>query len=128
MKKHLYGILDGVGARPIAALGGQTPLGAARTPNLDRLARGGGLGLVQTVGPDIAPASHVAVMAMLGYDPQTYHAGRGPLEALGADLAFDDGDLALRGNFATLGAGRRIVDRGGGRDLPSAGARRLRAA
>ena len=125
MKKILYVILDGVGDRPIAALGGQTPLGAARTPNLDRLAREGRLGLVQTVGPDIAPESDVAVMAMLGYDPQTYHAGRGPLEALGADLAFDDGDLALRGNFATLGAGRRIVDRRVGRNLTSAEAHRL---
>ncbi len=125
MKKILYVILDGVGDRPIAALGGQTPLGAARTPNLDRLAREGRLGLVQTVGPDIAPESDVAVMAMLGYDPQIYHAGRGPLEALGADLAFDDGDLALRGNFATLGAGRRIVDRRVGRNLTSAEAHRL---
>src|SRR3989304_7219171 len=97
MKKHLYGILDGVGDRPIAALGGQTPLGAARTPNLDRLARAGRLGLVQTVGPDIAPESDVAVMAMLGYDPQTYHAGRGPLEALGADPALAGGGPALRG-------------------------------
>src|SRR3972149_2655908 len=125
MKKILYVILDGVGDRPIAALGGQTPLGAARTPNLDRLAREGRLGLVQTVGAGIAPETDGAGMAMLGYDAQTYHAGRGPLEALGADLAFDDGDLALRGNFATLGAGRRIVDRRVGRNLTSAEARQL---
>lgn len=119
MKKILYVILDGVGDRPIAALGGRTPLSAARTPHLDRLAREGRLGLVQTVGPDIAPESDVAVMAMLGYDPHTYHAGRGPLEALGADMAFDDGDLALRGNFTALGKGRRIIDRRAGRNLTS---------
>ncbi|MGH7752566.1 MAG: alkaline phosphatase family protein, partial [Gemmatimonadales bacterium] len=120
MKKILYVILDGVGDRPSDALGGRTPLGAARTPNLDGLAREGRLGLVQTVGPGIAPESDVAVMAMLGYDPHTYHAGRGPLEALGAGLAFTEGDLALRGNFTTLGAGRRIVDRRVGRNLTSA--------
>ncbi len=125
MKKILYVILDGVGDRPSAALDGQTPLGAAQTPHLDRLAREGRLGLVQTVGPDIAPESDVAVMAMLGYDPHTYHAGRGPLEALGAGLAFDEGDLALRGNFATLGGGRRIVDRRVGRNLTSEEAIRL---
>jgi len=120
VKKILYVILDGVGDRPSDALGGRTPLGAARTPNLDGLAREGRLGLVQTVGPDIAPESDVAVMAMLGYDPHTYHAGRGPLEALGAGLAFNEGDLALRGNFTTLGAGRRIIDRRVGRNLTSA--------
>jgi 2,3-bisphosphoglycerate-independent phosphoglycerate mutase len=125
MKKILYIILDGVGDRPIAALGGHTPLGAARTPYLDRLAGEARLGLVQTVGPDIAPESDVAVMAMLGYDPHVYHAGRGPLEALGAGLAFDDGDLALRGNFATLGAGRRIIDRRVGRNLTAEEARQL---
>lgn len=125
MKKILYIILDGVGDRPIAALDGQTPLAAARTPHLDGLARQGRLGLVQTVGPGIAPESDVAVMAMLGYDPQTYHTGRGPLEALGVGLAFADGDLALRGNFATLGKGRRIVDRRVGRNLTSEEARAL---
>lgn len=119
MKKILYVILDGVGDRPSEVLAGRTPLGAARTPHLDRLAAAGRLGLVQTVGPDIAPESDVAVMAMLGYDPHTYHAGRGPLEALGGGLAFKDGDLALRGNFTTLGAGRRIVDRRVGRNLTS---------
>ncbi len=119
MKKILYVILDGVGDRPSDALDGRTPLGAARTPHLDRLAQEARLGLVQTVGPEIAPESDVAVMAMLGYDPHTYHAGRGPLEAIGAALAFKDGDLALRGNFTTLGAGRRIVDRRVGRNLTS---------
>ena len=125
MKKILYVILDGVGDRPIAALDGQTPLAAARTPNLDRLAREGRMGLVQTVGPGIAPESDVAVLAMLGYDPRIYHAGRGPLEALGAGLPFREGDLALRGNFATLGAGRRIVDRRVGRNLTSQEAQQL---
>ena len=119
MKTILYVILDGVGDRPSAALDGRTPLDAARTPHLDGLAAEGRLGLVQTVGPDIAPESDVAVMAMLGYDPHVYHAGRGPLEAVGAGLPFKEGDLALRGNFTTLGAGRRIVDRRVGRNLTS---------
>jgi 2,3-bisphosphoglycerate-independent phosphoglycerate mutase len=117
--KILYIILDGLGDRPIAALGGRTPLEAARTPNLDRLAASGQQGLVTTVGEGIAPESDVAVTAILGYDPTVYHAGRGPLEALGAGLAFGHGDLALRGNFATGGEGRKIVDRRVGRNLSS---------
>jgi 2,3-bisphosphoglycerate-independent phosphoglycerate mutase len=117
--KILYIILDGLGDRPIASLSGRTPLDAASTPNLDRLAAVGEQGLVTTVGEGIAPESDVAVMAILGYDPTVYHAGRGPLEALGAGLTFGSGDLALRGNFATGGDGTAIIDRRVGRNLTS---------
>jgi 2,3-bisphosphoglycerate-independent phosphoglycerate mutase len=125
MKKILYVILDGLGDRPSVELGGRTPLEAASTPNLDRLAAEGRQGSVISVGADIAPESDVAVMAILGYDPLVYHAGRGPLEALGAGLDFSDGDVALRGNFATVGTGWEIVDRRVGRNLTNEEAREL---
>lgn len=64
-----------------------------------------------SVKKGIAPESDVAVISILGYDPFKYYTGRGPLEALGSDLDMKDGDLALRCNFATLGAGNKIVDR-----------------
>ncbi|MBI3998512.1 MAG: 2,3-bisphosphoglycerate-independent phosphoglycerate mutase [Armatimonadetes bacterium] len=119
MARILYCILDGLGDRPVPAFGGRTPLEAAATPTLDRLALAGRQGLVTTVGEGIAPESDVAVTAILGYDPTIYHAGRGPLEALGAGLEFAAGDLALRGNFATGGEGTAIVDRRVGRNLTS---------
>src|SRR5437773_2745612 len=119
MKKILFIVLDGLGDRPVAELGDRTPLEAADLPHLNRLAASGQQGTVITVGKDIAPESDVAVMAILGYDPLRFHAGRGPLEALGAGLPFQDGDLALRGNFATLGAGWTILDRRVGRNLQS---------
>src|SRR5947208_10702935 len=100
MKKILFIVLDGLGDRPVAELGDRTPLEAADLPHLNRLAASGQQGTVITVGKGIAPESDVAVMAILGYDPLRFHAGRGPLEALGAGLPFQDGDLALRGNFA----------------------------
>jgi 2,3-bisphosphoglycerate-independent phosphoglycerate mutase len=124
-RKIVYVILDGLGDRPVAALGGRTPLEAAATPHLDRLAARAQQGIVTTVGEGIAPESDVAVMAILGYDPMVYHAGRGPLEALGADIDFRHGDLALRGNFATGGEGRKIIDRRVGRNLASAEAHAL---
>lgn len=125
MKRVLYVILDGLGDRPVPELDGRTPLEAAATPHLDRLADAGRQGTVITVGKGIAPESDVAVMAVLGYDPMRYHAGRGPLEALGAGLQFHDGDLALRGNFATVGEGWSIVDRRVGRNLTSPEAKAL---
>jgi 2,3-bisphosphoglycerate-independent phosphoglycerate mutase len=113
----LYVILDGLGDRAVPALGNRTPLEAAAVPFLGAMVLDGRTGLVQTVGPGIAPESDVAVTAMLGYDPFKYHTGRGVFEAVGAGIPFRDGDLALRGNFATAGEGQTIRDRRAGRDL-----------
>ncbi len=118
MNQLLYVCLDGLGDDPIPQFGGRTPLEAARTPVMDSLAARGVQGLVQTVGEDIAPESDIAVFAILGYDPRLEHPGRGVLEALGSGMAFADGDLAYRVNFATQEDGR-IVDRRVGRDLSS---------
>ncbi|HEX8099069.1 MAG TPA: 2,3-bisphosphoglycerate-independent phosphoglycerate mutase [Actinomycetota bacterium] len=118
MNQLVYVCLDGLGDDPIPELGGRTPLEAARTPALDGLAARGALGLVHTVGEDVAPESDIAVFAILGYDPRLDHPGRGVLEALGAGMDFRDGDLAHRVNFATQDGGV-IIDRRVGRDLPS---------
>ena len=100
MKKVLYVVLDGLGDLPVPQLGGRTPLEAAAVPFLGALTLDGRTGLVQTVGKGIAPESDVAVMAILGYDPFRYHTGRGVFEVVGSGMAFTDGTLALRGNFA----------------------------
>src|SRR5438093_12612092 len=124
MNQLLYVCLDGLGDDPIPELDGRTPLEAARTPVLAGLARMGALGLVYTVGEDVAPESDIAVFAILGYDPRQEHPGRGVLEALGSGMDFGDGDLAYRVNFATQENGE-IVDRRVGRDLPTEDARAL---
>src|SRR6266581_2243938 len=126
MNQLLYVCLDGLGDDPIPELDGRTPLEAARTPVLDGLARRGSSGLVYTVGEDVAPESDIAVFAILGYDPREEHPGRGVLEALGSGMAFRDGDLAYRVNFATQEGGE-IVDRRVGRDLSSEDAAALAA-
>ncbi|MGH2759253.1 MAG: alkaline phosphatase family protein [Actinomycetota bacterium] len=125
MKRILYVILDGLGDEPHPDLDGKTPLEAAKTPNLDSVARTGRSGTVVTVGEGIAPESDIAVFAILGYDPHTQHAGRGPLEALGSGLEMRDGDLAWRANFATVDETGTIVDRRAGRDLSTEEARGL---
>jgi 2,3-bisphosphoglycerate-independent phosphoglycerate mutase len=119
MNKILYVVLDGLGDDPLPELDGRTPLEAARTPWMDRLASRGASGIVYTVGKGIAPESDIAVFAVLGYDPRKYHSGRGPLEALGSGIQVRDGDLAYRVNFATVSSDWRIVDRRVGRDLSS---------
>ncbi|MDQ4094966.1 MAG: phosphoglycerate mutase, partial [Actinomycetota bacterium] len=101
-KSICYVILDGLGDDPLDELGGRTPLEAARTPNLDRLAQRGLNGYVTTVGEGVAPESDIAVLAILGYDPHEHHTGRGPLESVGAGLEMKSGDVAYRVNFATV--------------------------
>ena len=124
-RKILYVILDGLGDDPHPNLDGKTPLEAAHTPHLDSLAKKGRSGTVVTVGEGIAPESDIAVFAILGYDPHTQHAGRGPLEALGAGLEMRDGDLAWRANFATVDENNKLIDRRAGRDLSTEEAKKL---
>ena len=114
----VYVLLDGVGDLPHPNLVGKTPLDAASTPNLDRLAKNGTMGQVITVGKGIAPESDIAVFNMLGYKfKHDDYAGRGVVEAIGIGIDFKDGDLALRGNFATLNDDRVIIDRRAGRKI-----------
>ena len=101
-----------------------TPLEAAYTPNLDRIASRSKLGSVTTVGRGIAPESDIAVFNMLGYSFSRGHPGWGGGEAVGSGLKVKDGDLALRANLASA-RGRRIVDRRAGRDLTQEEAGRL---
>jgi len=119
MANHLlYILLDGVGDLPNDSLGGRTPLEASDHPNMNAIAAKGRSGMVYTVGKGIAPESDIAVMCMLGYDPESY-TGRGPIEALGSGLDMDNGDLAVRCNFATVDERLNIVDRRCGRSLTS---------
>ena len=111
-------LLDGVGDLPHPDLKGKTPLEAAITPNMDKLARNGSMGQVISVGKGIAPESDIAVFNMLGYKfEHINYAGRGVIEAIGVGIDFQDGDLALRGNFATLDKEGRIIDRRAGRKI-----------
>jgi len=113
----LYVLLDGIGDLPNPNLNGQTPLEAAKTPNIDTLSKNGKMGQVISVGEGISPQSDIAVFNMLGYDFQgKKYVGRGIVEIIGCGVDFRDGDLALRGNFATLDR-NKIIDRRAGRDI-----------
>jgi 2,3-bisphosphoglycerate-independent phosphoglycerate mutase len=99
--KYILLVADGMADYPIAELGGRTPLEAARTPNMDAVAKTGRLGRVKTI-PDKAQAgSDVANISILGYDPQRYYSGRGPLEAANLGVELGELDVAFRCNLIT---------------------------
>ena len=114
----IYVLLDGVGDLPHPDLDGKTPLEAANTPTLDKIASNGVIGEVISVGKGIAPESDIAVFNMLGYKFQhADYVGRGVIESIGVGVDFKDGDLALRGNFSTLNKDEIIIDRRAGRHI-----------
>ncbi len=121
----VYLVLDGAAGSPRL---GATALMRARKPGLDRIAREGVCGLAYTIARGVAPESDAAVLSILGYDPDKYYPGRGPLEALGAGMELGEGQIALRGNFATVEPGTgRILDRRVGRSLGDEEGRELAA-
>jgi len=107
-------VMDGLGGLPVEP-GGPTELEAAATPNMDQLAREGTLGQTNPIRPGITPGSGPAHLALFGYDPIVYEIGRGTLEAVGVGLEVKKGDVAARGNFCTLDADGKIIDRRAGR-------------
>ncbi|TMQ61527.1 MAG: 2,3-bisphosphoglycerate-independent phosphoglycerate mutase [Candidatus Eisenbacteria bacterium] len=116
-------VLDGVGDLPHPSHDGRTPLEAARTPHLDRIAPAAALGRILPVAPGVTPGSGPGHLALFGYDPIETKVGRGVLEALGAGFALERGDVAARANFCTLDERGVVTDRRAGRISSEACAR-----
>jgi 2,3-bisphosphoglycerate-independent phosphoglycerate mutase len=106
-------VLDGLGGYADGTRGSE--LEEASTPNLDRLAAEGIVGLHDPAGPGITPGSGPSHLALFGYDPFEYPLGRGVLSAAGLDVELKPGDVAARGNLATLSADGEVADRRAGR-------------
>lgn len=106
-------IIDGIADRPVRALGGRTPLQAANTPNLDRLAFEGQVGLCDPIAPGVVPDTAAGTLAIFGQSPQSLK--RGPVEALGAGFKLTPQDVAIRANLATIDDSGTVVDRRAGR-------------
>ena len=117
---------------PVEALGGKTPLEVAKKPNIDRLARGGRLGMVKTVPDGLKPGSDVANLSAMGYDPLKCYTGRSPLEAVSIGIQMDDTDVASRCNLVTLSddaeyAEKTMVDYSSGEITTAEAAELIRA-
>ena len=108
-------ILDGLGDEPLEELENRTPLQAAHIPTFDWLAKKGQCGLIDPLGNGKPANTTEGILGLLGYNPHVYPVGRGVVEALGAGIQLQNGDIALRGNLACLDDGNRVRDRRAGR-------------
>jgi 2,3-bisphosphoglycerate-independent phosphoglycerate mutase len=99
--KYVIVIGDGMADYPLEELNGETPLQRAKTPNMDYIASHGVSGMLKNVPANLKPGSDVANLSILGYDPEKFYTGRGPLEAPSVGAELEPGDVAFRCNFIT---------------------------
>jgi len=100
--KYAIIIPDGCADEPLAALGGKTPLQAAKTPAMDEIARSGVVGRSNNVPAHLPAGSDVANLSLFGYDPNQYFTGRAPLEAAAQGIKLAPEDWAIRCNLVTV--------------------------
>lgn len=99
--KYIVMVADGMSDYPIAELGDRTPIEASKIPNMNFIAKNGIVGTASTIPKGMTPASDVANLAIMGYDPKKYYSGRGPLEAVNMGIELGIDDVAFRCNFIT---------------------------
>ena len=112
--KYIVCVPDGCADEPLAELGGRTPLQAANTPNIDRLAARSTLGRAAVIPAGMPPGSDVGNMSIFGYDPARYHTGRAPIEAAALGLRLRPDQVAYRCNLSTVGSDGTMIDFAGG--------------
>jgi 2,3-bisphosphoglycerate-independent phosphoglycerate mutase len=100
--KYMIIVPDGMADQGIERLRGKTPLETARTPIMDSLAASGEVGMVRTIPHGMPPGSDIANLSVMGYDPEKYHTGRSPLEAVSLGLELKGDDMVFRCNLVTL--------------------------
>src|SRR5438067_7579153 len=100
--KYAIVIPDGCADEPQESLGGQTPVQAARLPNMDRIAQTGIVGRSNNVPQPLTPASDVATLSLFGYDPLVVYTGRAPLETAAMGIRLGPEDWAIRCNLITV--------------------------
>ena len=119
--KHVILHADGMADHPRKELSGRTPLQAASTPHLDRLAQGGELGLLAATPENVRQGSGLMGTAILGYDPKKYYQGPGPFEAASLGVAVTEHDVVYRCTMVTLRAEAQSVSKGGLQELKKLG-------
>lgn len=102
MRKTVIIHVDGLPGHPFQELENQTILQAARTPNLDQLATQGESGRLGVPGKHHRFSGEMALLALLGYDPNKWYTGPGPFEGISLEVVLDAQDVAYLCHLVTL--------------------------
>lgn len=93
---------DGIADFPSPELDDRTSLQVASTPSLDFLASHGEFGSLKSPVTGRSLTGDVTHLALLGYDPQKYYSGPGPLAGAGLEVVLGQQDVAFICNLVTL--------------------------
>ncbi|MFH1338622.1 MAG: cofactor-independent phosphoglycerate mutase [Candidatus Omnitrophota bacterium] len=107
--KYIVLVGDGMADYPLKELNDRTPLEVADTSNMDFIVKNGTFARVKTIPDRMSPASDVANISILGYDPEKFYTGRGPLEAANLGVDLEEDDVAFRCNLITV-SGDTLID------------------
>lgn len=109
--KYVIVLTDGMADTKVAQLNNRTPLQVANLPTVKELAQKGEIGLVKTIPDGMAPGSDTANLSVMGYNPEIYHTGRSPLEAVSMGIELSDSDITFRCNLVTLSEDEAYEDK-----------------
>jgi 2,3-bisphosphoglycerate-independent phosphoglycerate mutase len=122
LSKFAIIVPDGAADEPIEQFGGKTVLEAAEIPNIDIISQTGRQGMVHTIAKNTTPGSDVAMMSLLGYDPQRFYTGRAPIEAVAMNIHLEPTDWVFRCNLVTI-ADDKMADHSAGHISTKEGAK-----
>jgi 2,3-bisphosphoglycerate-independent phosphoglycerate mutase len=100
--KYAIVIPDGAADEPQESLGGKTPLEAAHTPNMDRVAAMGVVARACHTPKELPAGSEIGNLSLLGYNPFENFTGRAPMEAAAQGINLGPNDWAVRCNLVTI--------------------------
>jgi 2,3-bisphosphoglycerate-independent phosphoglycerate mutase len=119
MARIIFFLIDGLADKGI-----ETPLKLAKKPNIDKLLKNSFLANFEIFTKKDWPKkgssslTGLANLKILGYKfKEIKNIKRGPLEAIGADIEFQNGYLALRVDFGTVDKNLKVIDRRAGRNI-----------
>src|SRR3954470_7008324 len=100
--KYAIVIPDGAADEPQESLGGKTPIEAAHTPNMDRLAAMGVVARACHTPKELPAGSEIGNLSLLGYNPFENFTGSAPMEAAAQGIKLGPTDWAVRCNLVTV--------------------------
>lgn len=108
--KYITLCIAGLSDRPSPDLDGLTPLQAADTPTMDRLAAAGKVCRCRTVAAGCSVDGPEALFAIIGFDPhQLQNTDPGPIEAIGTAIDVPSDCLIMRCDLLSVEPGSGVV-------------------
>jgi len=106
--KYIVIAPDAITDNSLEELDHKTPLEACKLKNLQYLAKNGKVGRAHMLPDDLDEEVGVGMFSVLGYDPDEFYTGAGPLQAARMGIKLEQNEVAFCCNFVTESEGELI--------------------